>query len=237
MALIDHYIAPLAFAALLASEESLADIPYDIARDDMDRLLDQAVGKARLENPEQADNALFAVCAYADEVLLDSQWQGRDAWMRRKLQEARFQTANAGLEFYERLEELYSAGARDAGNGQHTEALDAGRREALEVYVTCLTLGFRGQYGDARGRSRVDQLTEANLQRVLADDAAPDGRLFPETYAAGFPAPAVSRFKPAVKAALFFGGPLLTAIGVYAFYTYLLAAFVGQWARDLGVPF
>ncbi|MBR9980164.1 MAG: DotU family type IV/VI secretion system protein, partial [Desulfatitalea sp.] len=166
-------------------------------------------------------------------------------WMRRKLQEARFQTANAGLEFYERLEGLYNtgsragsrAGSREAEDGQPVEALGAARREALEVYVTCLTLGFRGQYGDARGRSRVEQLTEANLQRVLADGGAPDRQLFPETYAAGFPAPAKSRFKPAVKALLFFGGPLLTAIGVYALYTYLLSAFVGQWAMDLGVPF
>ncbi|MBI5896568.1 MAG: DotU family type IV/VI secretion system protein [Desulfobacterales bacterium] len=238
MALIDHFMPPMAFAAMLASEENLATTSFETARADMDRLLDQAVAKARLEKPGQADDALFAVCAFADEAILDSTWPGREAWMRRKLQETRFQTANAGLEFYERLELLCAdctpeAAGAVAANEPATAPDDGEQRELLEVYVACLTLGFRGKYNDAQGQAQVDRLAGANLRRLLADSGLPDEKIFPEAYADALQATKTSAFTPVVKAVLFFGLPLLLAVGIYAAYASLLSAFVQRWVGAL----
>lgn len=237
MALIDHFLPPLAFAAMLASEENLADTPFDTARTDMDRLLDQAVAKARLEKPDHAEPALFAACAFADEAILDSSWPGRDAWMRRKLQETRFHTANAGVEFYERLEMLCANGAPDATGSAAPDgraaALDESRRELLEVYVACLTLGFRGKYNDGPGKTQVKRLAGVNLRRLLADSALPDEKVFPEAYADELPAAEASWFTPALRAVLLFGLPLLLAAGIYSVYASLLSAFVRKWLEAL----
>jgi type VI secretion system protein ImpK len=231
MALIDHFLPPMAFAAMLASEENLASTSFEIARADMERLLDQAAAQARLEKPAQADDALFAVCAFADEAILDSSWPGRVAWLGRKLQETRFHTANAGLEFYERLEVLRAGGASGAAAG--TSALDAGRRELLEVYLACLTLGFRGKYNDPQGQARVERLAGDQLQRLLADSGRLDQKIFPEAYEDSLPPAKRSLITPVAKALVFFGLPLLLAVGIYAAYTSLLSAFVRNWLAGL----
>ena len=231
MALIDHFLPPMAFAAMLASEENLANTSFETARADMERLLDQAAAKARLEKPAQVDDALFAVCAFVDEAILDSTWPGREAWMRRKLQETRFHTANAGLEFYERLAMLRAGTA--PGEATDTAPLDGGQRELLEVYVACLTLGFRGKYNDPQGQAQVERLAGDQLQRLLADSGRPDQKIFPEAYADTLPPAKRSFFTPIAKAVLFFGLPLLLAVGIYAAYASLLSAFVRNWLARL----
>jgi type VI secretion system protein ImpK len=233
MALIDLFMPPMAFAAMLASEDNLAGTSFETARADMDRLLDQAVAQARLDKPDQVESALFAVCAFADEAILDSDWPGREAWMRRKLQECRFQTANAGLEFYERLEMLRADVAPEIA-AECPPAAGANQRELLEVYVACLTLGFRGQYSDPQGQAHVERLADDHLRRLLADSGRPDEKIFPEAYADALPAPKTAVFTPLAKALLVFGLPLLLAIGAYAAYASLLSAFVRDWIGGLG---
>ncbi len=237
MALIDHFLPPMAFAAMLASEENLAATAYETARADMDRLLDQAVAKVSPEKPDLAESALFAVCAFADEAILDSAWPGRDAWMRCKLQESRFHTANAGLEFYERLERLRAdePPETEAGNppAEEESVRDADQRELLEVYVACLTLGFRGKYNDPQGQAQVDHLAGDQLRRLLADNSLPDEKVFPEAYTDALPAARRSWFTPVAKAMIFFGVPLLLALGTYVAYSSLLSAFVRDWLAAL----
>ncbi len=235
MALIDHFLPPLAFAAMLASEENLADTPYDKARADMDRLLDQAVEKARLERSDQGENALFAVCAFADEAILDSYWPGRDQWITHKLQTCRFNTANAGLEFFERLESLCRGMTPNETEGTESNDEASGSyerlREALEVYVACLTLGFKGRYND--DQEAIDRLADANLERLLVKSGLSKERVFPEAYTAALPPLEPSGLSPAVKNLILFGGPLLVAIVIYATYATLLSAFVRNWLEML----
>lgn len=236
MALIDHFLPPLAFAAMLSSEKNLAETPFDTARADMDRLLSQAVEAARLERADQTNDALFAVCAFADEAILDSDWPGKDQWMTHKLQAARFNTANAGLEFFERLERLCSGIGSDEAEG--TAESDDGasdsnerQREALEVYVACLTLGFKGKYND--DQETVDRLADANLERLLAESGLSKERVFPEAYSAPLPPKSPTGLPPAVKHLILFGGPLLVAIVIYGAYATLLSAFVRNWLEML----
>ncbi|WP_295441458.1 DotU family type IV/VI secretion system protein [uncultured Thiodictyon sp.] len=106
MALIDDFLPALTFAALLGSDATLATTPYQTAREDMDRLLDQAMAKAQHAGNRYAEEALFAVCAFADEAILNSNWSERAHWLRPSLQQARFDQPNAGVEFFAHLERL-----------------------------------------------------------------------------------------------------------------------------------
>lgn len=238
MALIDHFLPPLAFAAMLSSEETLADTPYETARADMEQLLDQAAAAAGDQESQPVTDALFAVCAFADEAVLGSAWPGRDQWMRQKLQEVRFNTANAGLAFYERMDRLCSDDAVSAGETVRSDAAASDvipdrRREALEVYMACLTLGFQGKYSGAPGKETINRLTSGNLRRLLAGSGMSRDKVFPEAYTASLPERESPRLRPAVKISILFGVPFLLAAVIYLTYGVLLSTFVRQWLAGL----
>jgi type VI secretion system protein ImpK len=79
--------------------------------------------------PAELEEARFALVAWVDEVVLRSDWAGRDAWEREPLQLQVFATNKAGDEFYEHLERL------------HPDQL-----AAREIYFLCLAMGFEGGY-------------------------------------------------------------------------------------------
>lgn len=238
MALIDDFLPAMAFAALLASETNLAETSCEVARKDMDRLLDQALARTRPKNPAQADNALFAVCAFADEAILASSWPGRFEWMRRKLQQERFNTANAGEEFYERLASLSSdlpQGRLDMSIFENMANIpEEDQREALEVYAACLTLGFRGKHHDQQGMARVEELARNNIKRLHADRPVIRDKVFPEMYANGSLTRKKRGFLPAVALFVLFSAPAIIAAGIYATYAGMLSTFVNNWLKALG---
>jgi type VI secretion system protein ImpK len=55
---------------------------------------------------EAWDSARFALCAWVDEMIMCSSWEGHSAWGHRQLQRIYYSSTNAGEEFFERLEEL-----------------------------------------------------------------------------------------------------------------------------------
>ena len=78
--------------------------------------------------PDELDNARFALVAWTDEVVLRSDWAGRDEWLHDLLQLSLFRTNRAGDEFYQRL-----------------AALPPEQNTAREIFFLCLALGFEGQ--------------------------------------------------------------------------------------------
>ncbi|MDO5484181.1 MAG: DotU family type IV/VI secretion system protein, partial [Desulfovibrionaceae bacterium] len=84
--------------------------PYAVVRSDVERLLHEAETASADAPPEARQEALFAVCAFVDEAILTSSWQGRQEWARATLQRTRFGTVNAGMEFYEHCQELLQSG-------------------------------------------------------------------------------------------------------------------------------
>lgn len=245
MSLVDNFLPALAFAALLAREQQMRDVSYATAREDMDRLLDGAVSALREHKPGEVQDALFAVCAFADEAVLASEWSGRGEWMKRPLQRVRFATANAGEEFYARLAGLCdkASGVIPAGDefsyddGMGGLMGDAGGRsclrEVLEVYAACLTLGFTGRYYDEKGRETLAGITRASLKRLLAGSPALGEHVFPEAYAERPEAPPPSKVRPALSLLALFGLPLLAAICIHAAYASLLTASVKEWLKAL----
>jgi type IV/VI secretion system ImpK/VasF family protein len=80
--------------------------------------------------PVAVDEAIFAVCAWADEQIMNAQWEGvSEGWSQTLLQMDYFKTNLAGELFFERLDNLSD------------EALPA-----QSVYALCLANGFKGKY-------------------------------------------------------------------------------------------
>jgi type VI secretion system protein ImpK len=95
----------------------------------------------------------FAVVAFLDAVVLNSNDGVSAEWRRRILEEELFGTSNAGMIFFEKLEHFRSR--RDSPQ----------LGDILEVYLLCLLLGFEGRYaGGLRGE--LESITEKVRRRI-----------------------------------------------------------------------
>ena len=119
-------------------------------------------------DPQQLDDARFALVVWADELLLKTPWPGRDAWAHDLLQMRLYRTNRGGDEFYDRLARLRP----DHG-------------EARLVYFLCLVFGFEGQLVGAEPERRALLQQHFDLLRAsgLARDLVTADRLSPEAYA------------------------------------------------------
>lgn len=100
----------------------------------VDQFLAQFDANARhLGKPAEAiSEAKYAFCALMDEIVLSSTFPIREDWERAPLQLRLFGEHLAGERFFDKLEQL---------------RLDpVANLEALEVFYTCLLLGFQGKY-------------------------------------------------------------------------------------------
>jgi type VI secretion system protein ImpK len=103
---------------------------------------------------EDLISARFALTAFIDEAIARSDWQAKAEWATNSLALEFFQTNNAGDEFFDKLEEL-----------RRRPDLKTG---LLEVYYTCLTLGFQGKYAmyDPRQLRDLIESIGKDLERV-----------------------------------------------------------------------
>lgn len=103
-----------------------------------------------------ADNVrlvIFALAAFADEMILSSKLPFRAAWADQPLQLTYFNENAAGEEFFTRLE--VSRRLRDAGAA-----------DVLESYYLCLSLGFKGRFG---GSPKLEKQRRSLLEQLVAD--------------------------------------------------------------------
>lgn len=82
--------------------------------------------------PEAIHDAKYAFCALMDEIMLSSDFTIRDDWERAPLQLRLFGEHLAGEGFFDKLETLRLSPDKHV--------------ETLEVFHTCLILGFQGRY-------------------------------------------------------------------------------------------
>jgi type VI secretion system protein ImpK len=95
----------------------------------------------------------FAVVAFLDSVVLNSNEPVRPDWERRTLQEELFGQTDAGVVFFEKLDHF------------RTRRDSASLADILEVYLLCLLLGFEGRYaGGLRGE--LHSITEKLRTRI-----------------------------------------------------------------------
>lgn len=111
---------------------------------------------------DEIKEASFALCAWADEVVLGDRDRQND-WMGQQLQLTRFGAHDGGDQFYARLERLRPD-----------------FHAARWIYALCLAFGFRGRLG--REEAQRAQLLRNALTDIETVDAIPTGALSPLAY-------------------------------------------------------
>jgi type VI secretion system protein ImpK len=169
MRLIDCFVQLIGYVELMLENLHKNQSSYEQVREDLIRLLaasETAAKKGQLPLDEY-DQARFTVCAWIDEALLASNWQHRGAWQREQLQRLYYNTTDAGVEVFDRL---------------NTLALH--QSELREVYYCCLSLGFKGRFINQGDDFLLNQLRGSNLKVIagITSGMTPPerGDLFPE---------------------------------------------------------
>ena len=154
----------------------------------------QADGIAR----EDASEAIYALMALIDELLVQTNWPGRAEWQASPLQLRHFHENSAGENFFRRAQTLL---------GQPHRA------HVLQIYFLCLALGFQGRYsvvGGAGLAAVYDQIASAMSQYVVASDVLSPNGLPPDAGRT-----LLQREAPIVRLSLvIFGIALVTFIGL-----------------------
>ncbi|MES2317747.1 MAG: DotU family type IV/VI secretion system protein [Pseudomonadota bacterium] len=162
-ALIDQFTA--FHAALAEFTGSLGE--QTVALEVRDQLAAMIDGLAQgLDGRRAYDNgceARYLMAAFADEVLIASEWEHQQAWIGYLLEEKLFGSRNAGDRVFSRIGDLL-------------QARDPDRAELALPYMYALALGFRGRFGNSEKEVAELKRMRAALFK-LANGRDPD-RLF-----------------------------------------------------------
>jgi type VI secretion system protein ImpK len=170
--LVDCFSPALSYGAGLRSTLDQDQPALDTVRRAVEALLDRSqrlAEKAGLDEGKY-ESGRFAVTAWLDELILISNWREKDNWEKQQLQLVRYQTTNAGEEFYQRLDQIMG----DAD------------QELLAVYGACLALGFGGRYYPIREKITLEETSREVMAQALAQTPDPftgdKGIFFPGAY-------------------------------------------------------
>ncbi len=213
MRLTDCFIELIAYTAYFIKSVAHKQPPYEQVKADILRTLSQSDDclKRNLFPPEEYDTARFAVCAWVDEVILNSPWQEKDHWKREQLQRLFYRTTDAGEEFFDRLNMV----------GYH-------QRDVREVYFLCLALGFMGRYCHPGDELLLAQVKSSNLKLLMGSSVGPPSldraELFPEAYQIGPLEPYVQKRRRSLPLVNIIGivGPVVLFGLLYLIYNFTL---------------
>ena len=142
------------------------------ARPSLSDLRNQLLGQLESIEKQVPDRAefrelQFALIAFADQAVMNSNWSGVEEWKRSTLSSLVLDVPHAGNEFFRRLERLPREQA-----------------DARAIYFLCLAFGFQGEYaGDQAGLS---ELIRANYELLRdaghATDASNVKQIAPQAY-------------------------------------------------------
>lgn len=206
MHLIDSFVDVLVYVQQQKKLISDGQQPaFEEVRLNVERLLTEK-SSLHLEGGYQSehyDEARFAVVAFVDEALLDDAWSESPKWAADLLQRNYYQTASAGIEFFDRLSML--------------NMIDPAHRDIREVYYYCLALGFSGRYFERSERASLERIRFDTYQLLMAGQEGrlnDDGKkLSPDAY------PPVSGAEVEVRSGrwtpFIFGAPVLILVITY----------------------
>jgi type VI secretion system protein ImpK len=164
--MIDGFLEILAYTRLLLEGGPSGAKGFPEVAERVQLLLDRAEAfRARQGFPvAEWRQALYAVCAWVDEQILCSAWDGRNPWLSSQLQRKYFDTSRAGELFFERL-----------------QALPEDADQVREVFDYCLSLGFQGRYFEPGDQARLERIRQAQLDQLPRNlRSGPEEDLFPE---------------------------------------------------------
>jgi len=215
MHLTDCFMPLVAYVAIFQQKVATKQPPFEQVKGDIQRLLSESEAYVRKGafTQEDYDQARFMVCAWVDEVILSSSWGQKGFWQREPLplQRLYYNTADAGEEVFERLNNL----------GLH-------QQDVREVYYLCLALGFKGRFIHQGDDYLLDQLKASNLKFLLGSSVGIPSlermELFPEAYPAHSVeiAPQQDKFRFSLITISALIGPLLLITVLYLVYYFTL---------------
>jgi type VI secretion system protein ImpK len=142
----DHLVAQFrAFFAEVSKAQTRAiemrEINPDAAAQAVSKDLEQLIELQTLESKREGSrfelqsiaDARYLKAALADEILLNTEWIGRDRWTEHLLEASLFRTSVAGDRIFEKIEELLSN-------------REPSLRPIASLYLFALALGFQGKF-------------------------------------------------------------------------------------------
>jgi type VI secretion system protein ImpK len=185
----------------LTEEEDAEKVQIQV--DELFQKLDAAAHQAEL-SLEDTHQSKYALAAYLDEKVLNSNLPFRGSWSSRPLQLKYFDDSAAGEEFYNRLDNL-----------RHSpeEKVPAW----LEIYLMCLALGFRGKLVDSQGQEKRKVLI-FKIAQELRSDAGGNGDVLHEGPEAPPDRPPASKPLPLWLLPALCGGVLLIVFLAFSLF-------------------
>lgn len=150
MRLVDRFIPLMAQTELFFGDGAVGE--GAALRETVDRLIEAVRRDASADglDADDVEAALFPVVVWFDEVAMNTEWPGQREWKGAQLQRSLFQTSRGGELFFERL-----------------ATLPPEKNGVREVYLLCLSLGFKGKYYLTPGRVVPDELMRHHLDLLL----------------------------------------------------------------------
>ena len=171
------------------------------------------------EGIDWMDEAQYVMASLADEVLVNMEWEGREAWSRELLEAHMFGSHVAGEQVLERAEALLAEG-------------DDANWDMAWIYLSALSLGFLGKYRGTRDSGGLQSLRRRLLNFVtrgrttLADDIDP---LFSQPTESTLVSTENLRLPPVRR----WVAVLLVMIGSYLVLSHFVWTDVSQGIRDV----
>ncbi|WP_294770471.1 DotU family type IV/VI secretion system protein [uncultured Rhodoferax sp.] len=172
----DHLIAQFrAFFAEVSRAQTRAvemrEINPDAAAAAVSKDLEQLIELQTLESKREGSrfelqsiaDARYLKAALADEVLLNTDWIGRDRWTDHLLEASLFRTSFAGDRIFEKIDELLSN-------------REPSLRPIASLYLFALALGFQGRFRGAAASERFTGYRAELFQFVYQRQADLSGR-------------------------------------------------------------
>lgn len=116
--------------------------------------------------------AQYVMAAFADDVFIHLEWEGRRAWTSNLLESTLFQSHVAGEMFFEKLDHLL-------------RERDPADRSLAAIYLSALSLGFRGKYHGLNDHGKLRRYRHELFSFVFRQppDLTGDAKVaFPDSY-------------------------------------------------------
>ncbi|MES3002150.1 MAG: DotU family type IV/VI secretion system protein [Pseudomonadota bacterium] len=149
----------------------MREIDPEAASQDLERHLENLIELQTLESKREGSrfelesiaDARYLKAALADEMLLNSDWIGRETWTSHLLEASLFRTSVAGDRVFERIEDVLSS-------------REPSRRDIARLYLFALALGYQGRYRGTNESGKLAGLREELFQFVYQRPAELSGR-------------------------------------------------------------
>lgn len=102
---------------------------------------------------------IYVFAAFADEVMLANQWNGREVWLKNPLEVRLFGSQSAGDDIFSDIEN----GLAD---------YEIGKRDLARTYLMALNLGFKGRYKDTPSEEVINSHKSALFLLITDRDAS-----------------------------------------------------------------